>query len=99
MTSYNIYPTVPSAPEVPQVAYHLSTIRDKQQELSKLEDRYKEKYKKYTKTLNRLVTLNACAIGLSVASGISSVATLSTFIGLPVSMHSIGCDISGWSKS
>ena len=30
--------------------------------------------------------LNACASGLSIASGISSVATLSTFIGLPVSI-------------
>ena len=45
-----------------------------------------KKYKKYTKTLNRLVALNACASGLSIASGISSVATLSTFIGLPVSI-------------
>ena len=54
--------------------------------LSKLEERYKEKYGKYTKTLNRLVTLNACASRLSIASGISSVATLSTFIGLPVSI-------------
>ena len=30
--------------------------------------------------------LNACSSGLSVASGISSVATLSMFIGLPVSI-------------
>ena len=52
----------------------------------KLEERYKEKYKKYTKILDRLVELNACTSGLSVATGISSVATLSTFIGLPVSI-------------
>ena len=83
MTSYNIYPAIPSALEV---TYHLSTIQNKQQDLSKLEARHKEKYKKYTKTLNRLVTLNACASGLSVASGISSVATISTFFGLPVSI-------------
>ena len=99
MTSYNIYPTVPSAPEVPQVAYHLSKIKDKQQELSKLEDRCKEKYKKYTKTLNCLVTLNACASGLSVASGISSVATLSTFIGLPVSIPLGAISLAGASLS
>ena len=54
MTSYNIYPTVPSAPEDPQVAYHLSTIQNKQQGLLKLEEMYKKKYKKYTKILNRL---------------------------------------------
>ena len=33
-----------------------------------------------------MVTLNACSSRLSVATGISSVATLSTFIGLPVSI-------------
>ena len=83
MTSYNIYP---SAPENPQIDYHLSMFQNKQQELSKLEERYKKKYEKYTKTLNHLVMLNACSSGLSVASGISSVAALSTFIGLPVSI-------------
>ena len=45
-----------------------------------------EKIQKYTKILNRLTWLNACSSSLSVATGISSVATLSTFIGLPVSI-------------
>ena len=86
MTSYNIYPTVPSAPEDPQVAYHLDIIQSKQQGLSQLEERYKKKYKKYTKTLNRLVSLNSCTSRLSIATGILSVATLCTFISLPVSI-------------
>ena len=48
---------------------------------------YKGKYEKYTKTLNRLVALNACASGLSVVTtGISSLVTSSTFIGLPMSI-------------
>ena len=84
--SYNIYPTIPSALEDPQLAYHLSTIQNKQQGLLKLEERYKKKYKKYTKIVHRLTWLNACSSSLSVATGISSVATLSTFIGPPVSI-------------
>ena len=36
--------------------------------------------------MNRLVWLNACSSGISVATGISSVATFTTFIGLPVSI-------------
>ena len=44
---------------------------------------FKQKYEKYNKILNRL---NACSSGISVATGISSVATFATFIGLPVSM-------------
>ena len=36
--------------------------------------------------MNRLTLLNACSSGISVATGISSVATFATFIGFPVSM-------------
>ena len=46
---------------------------------------FKKKYKKYTKILNRLTWLNACLSGISIATGISSVATFATFIGIPVS--------------
>ena len=47
---------------------------------------FKQKYEKYNKILNRLMWLNACSSGISVATGISSVATFATFIGLPVSI-------------
>ena len=46
---------------------------------------FKQKYEKYTKILNQLTWLNACSSGISVATGISSVATFATFVGLPVS--------------
>ena len=47
---------------------------------------FKKKYKKYNKILNRLTWLNACSSGISVATGISNVATFTTFIGLRVSI-------------
>ena len=47
---------------------------------------FKQKYKKYTKILNRLVWLNAYLSSLSIATGISNVTTFTTFIGLPVSI-------------
>ena len=46
---------------------------------------FKKKYKKYNRILNRLMWLNACSSGISVATGISSVATFATFIRIPVS--------------
>ena len=84
MTDYKLYPNLPPLvpPENPQVAYHLSVI----QELKNKEQMFKQKYEKYTKILNRLTWLNACSSGISIATGISSVATFATFIGLPVSM-------------
>ena len=87
MTDYKLYPNLPPSapPENPQVAYHLSVIQAKRQGLMAKEQMFKQKYEKYTKILNRLTWLNACSSGISVASGISSVATFATFVGLPVS--------------
>ena len=45
----------------------------------------KKKYKKYNRILNRLMWLNACSSGISIATGIASVATFATFIRIPVS--------------
>ena len=86
MTNYKLYPNLPSAPpENPQVAYHLSIIQAKRQGLKNKEQMFKQKYEKYTKILNRLMWLNACSSRISIATGISSVATFATFVGLPVS--------------
>ena len=86
MTEYKLYRNLPSAPpDNPQVVYHLSVIQAKQQGLKNKELMFKKKYKKYTKILNRLMWLNACSSRISVATGISSVATFVTFIGIPVS--------------
>ena len=87
MTDYKLYPNLPSAPpENPQIAYHLNVIQANRQGLINKEQMFKKKYEKYTKILNRLTWLNACSSGISVATGISSVATFATFIGLPVSI-------------
>ena len=47
---------------------------------------FKKKYEKYTKILNRLMWLNACLSGISIATGISSVAIFATFIRVPLSI-------------
>ena len=87
MTDYKLYPPIPSAPPEarPKVGYHLSVIKAKRQVLIDKEVMFKKKYKKYNRILNRLMWLNACSSGISVATGISSVATFATFIGIPVS--------------
>ena len=95
MTSYKLYPPVPSAPsiraqgpppEAPrQVGYHLSVIKAKRRGLIDKEVMFKKKYNKYNRILNKLMWLHVCSSGISVATGISSVATFATFIGIPVS--------------
>ena len=66
--------------------FHLSVIKAKRRGLIDKEKMFKKKYKKYNKILNRLMWLNACSSGISVATGISSVATFATFISLLVSI-------------
>ena len=87
MRDYKLYPNLPSAPsEIPQVAYHLSIIQAKMQGLKNKEQMFKQKYENYTKILNRLTWLNACSSGISVATGIFSMARFPTFIRPPASM-------------
>ena len=97
MTDYKLYPNLPPSapPENPQVAYHLSIIQVKQRGLKNKEQMFKQKYEKYTKILNRLTWLNACSSGISVATGISSVATFATFVGLPVSISLGAASLTG----
>ena len=77
-------PSVP--PKNPQVAYHLSVIQAKMQGLKNKEQMFEQKYDKYSKILNQLTWLNTRSSGISVATGISSVATFTIFVGIPVSM-------------
>ena len=96
MADYRLYLGLPSAPpENPQVAYHLSVIQAKMQGLKNKEQMFKQKYEKYTKILNRLTWLNACSSGISVATGISSMATFATFVGLPVSVALDAASLTG----
>ena len=56
---------------------------------------FKKKYEKYNKILNRLTWLNACSSGMSIATGISSVTTFATFVGLPVSVALDAASLTG----
>ena len=56
---------------------------------------FKGKYEKYTKILNQLTWLSACSSGISIATGISSVATFATFVGLPVSISLGAASLTG----
>ena len=96
MTTYNVYSHSPPMPLDPQ-AYHANVAQEKRQELLRLDERYEKKCEKYSKALDRQTWLNACSSSLSVASGISSVAMLSMFISLPVSIP-LGAIFSGWSE-
>ena len=101
--SFRIYPKIPLAPidgsPIEQEAYHFNLVQGEQQELVKLKEKYERKYEKYSRTLERLILINAAASGISIASGISGLATLSTMIGIPISIGLGAVSITGVSLS
>ena len=101
MTNYKLYPTLPTEPSasLDPKFYHLNVVQSKWQELVRLKERYQKKHKKYSKALDQLTWLNACSSSLSVASGKSSVATLSSLIGLSVSIPLGAISLAGVSVS
>ena len=62
----------------------MNVVQTNRQGLKAKEQTFKKKDEKCTKILNRLTWLNACSSGISVDTGISSVATFVTFIRIPV---------------
>ena len=98
MTRYNVYLPTHSASLDPQ-AYHLNVVQEKQQELLRLNERYEKTDEKYSKALGRLTWLNACSSSLRVSSEISSLVTLSMFIGLLVSIPLGAISLAGMSVS
>ena len=90
MTEFKVYPSAP-----PQENYHWDITQSKRQGLLKLEERYKKKHKKYAKILDKLIWLNGTSSVITVGSGISSITTLSTIIGLPVSLPLAAVSLTG----
>ena len=61
-------PQVGSKEQGPRGTYHLKVVQTMRQGLIAKEEMFKKKYKKYNKILNRLMWLNACSSGLSIAT-------------------------------
>ena len=88
MAEIKIYPVLPSAPEdsSEQDKFNRKTINYEFRELVTLKNKFNKKYEKYNRVLDRFMLVNAASSGISIASGIGSLATLSTFLGIPVSI-------------
>ena len=66
--SSQIYPKIPLAlidgSPIEQEAYHFNLAKSEQGELLKFEEKYE---KKYSKSLEKLILINAAASGISIA--------------------------------
>ena len=66
------------------------------QGLKNKEQMFKQKYEKYNKIQNRLTWLNACLSRISIAIGISGVATFATSVRIPVNISLGVASMNDW---
>ena len=81
----NLYPNLPTAPLMSQESFNIEMVRKYYQHIANLKDKYTEKQRKYRNAYNRLQHASTGASTVGVLSGVSTIATAFTVVGLPIS--------------
>ena len=80
----NIYPQLPSAPSMSQESFNIEMVRKYHQDIANLKEKYAEKQQKYKNAYNRLLHASTGASSVGVISGVSTIGTTFTIVGLPI---------------
>ena len=81
----NLYPQVPTPPSMSQESFNIETVRKYYQDILNLKDKYTEKQRKYKNAYNRLLHASTGASSVALVSGVSTIGTSVTVVGLPIS--------------
>ena len=81
----NLYPQLPTAPSMNQESFNIEMVRKYYQDIANLKEKYTEKQLKYKNAYNRLLHASTGASSVVLASGVSTIGTSVTIVGLPVS--------------
>ena len=81
----NIYPQLPTAPPISQESFNIEIVRKYYQDIANLKEKYTEKQRKYRNAYNRLLHASTGASTVDVVSGVSTIGTAFTVVGLPIS--------------
>ena len=81
----NFHPKLPSAPSMSQESFNVEMIRKYYQDITDLKNKYHEKQQKYKNACNKLLNASTGASSVGVISGLSTIGTAFTVVGLPVS--------------
>ena len=82
----NLYPKLPTAPSMSQKSFNIEMVRKYYQDITDLKNKYQEKQVKYENAYNRLLYASTGASAVGVVSGVSTIGTAFTVIGLPISV-------------
>ena len=81
----NLYPQLPTAPSMSQESFNIEMVRKYYQDIANLKEKYSEKQRKYKNAYNKLLDASTGASTVSVVSGVSTIGTAFTIVGLPIS--------------
>ena len=82
----NLYPKLPSAPSINQQSFNIETVRKYYQDITDPKNKHQEKQGKYKNAYNRLLHASTGASAVGVVSGVSTIGTAFTVVGVPVSV-------------
>ena len=81
----NIYPQLPTAPPINQESFNIEMVKKYYQDIANLKEKYTDKQRKYKNVYNRLVHASTGASSIAMLSGISTIGTSVTIVGIPIS--------------
>ena len=81
----NLYPQLPSAPSMSQESFNIEMVRKYYQDIANLKEKYNEKQRKYRNACNKLLKASTTASSVGVISGVSTIGTAFTIVGIPIS--------------
>ena len=82
----NLYPQLPTAPPLSQESFNIEMVRKYYQDIANLKEKYNGKQREYKNAYNRLLHVSTGASTVGVVSGVSTIGTAFTVVGLPISV-------------
>ena len=81
----NLYPQLPTAPSMSQESFNIEMVKKYYQDIANLKNKYSEKQQKYKNAYNKLLHASTGASSFALISGVSTIGTAFTVVGLPIS--------------
>ena len=81
----NLYPHLLTAQSMSQESFNIEMVRKYYQDIANLKEKYTEKQWKYKNAYNRLIHASTGASSVALASGVSTIGTSVTVVGIPIS--------------
>ena len=81
----NLYPQLLTVPSIGQESFNIEMVRKYYQDIANLKEKYTEKQRKYRNAYNKLLHASTGASSVGVISGVSTIGTAFTVVGLPIS--------------